>query len=205
MNQLDQHTPIPEHKLTCSLTGLLALLAVGAPFSTALAQDPVESIMGPRAIVAARRDSLERVAIAAPNVQQRAGAIIWIALTGRVWYHVYQTEEPPAAVTYPGVIASLRRVYAAAGASERQLITSLLQWQEEREESIQFLVELAQGDNEAGLTFPIQNSAVAILSRMGSRGAAALRDLHAAGDSLPLIRRQLEELARTGYRQPPRG
>ncbi|MCL4865493.1 MAG: hypothetical protein KJZ47_06330 [Gemmatimonadales bacterium] len=81
---------------------------------------------------------------------------------------------------------------------------SMLSMQREREEAISFLSELARTDHE-GVEYPVPQMAVGALSRMGQAGADVLRALHASGEGTELIRKQLEMLAATGYRQPPAG
>lgn len=173
--------------------------------AAAQAPDDIIRAYGPPGVVAVRQDSLLQVALTSSDRQARAVAILGIASPGTVWHTIHGSEAGPAPIHYPGTVARLERIYRTMGAPEREVVVSSLRNQAERAEAVALLREVAHSP-ETGLShFPLAPMAVDFLSRMGSQGAAALRDLHAGGDSLPLIRRQLEELSRTGYRRPPGG
>ncbi len=176
--------------------GLILLLALPA---SAAAQPGLSSEFpfGSRAEWAERLIILEQLALRTSDAGERSQAIIRIALPGSV-------PLTTSGIAYRGIVASLRRIYAVAGPSDRSLVVSMLSMQREREEAISFLSELARTDHE-GVEYPVPQMAVGALSRMGQAGADVLRALHASGEGTELIRKQLEMLAATGYRQPPAG
>lgn len=189
-----------------NISRILTLVLVFAALSTgsAQAQDVIERGYGPPHLVAARQDSLLAVALTASDRQARVVAILGIASPGRAWHSANGSEAGPAPIHYPGTVARLERLYRAGGRLERETVVTSLMNQAERAEAIRLLSEVARS-REMGLDLPLAPMAISALSRMGDQGAAALRALHVESDSLPFIRRQLEELARTGYRRPPGG
>ncbi len=170
------------------------LLGVTIP---AAGQDPAFRL-GSRADMAVIQDSLERVAVGSQDIGERRRAIIRLAIIG------VRGRTRNGEVPYPGVVAALRRIYPRSGPLERELITGMLKGQGEGIEAIAFLAELARNDD-MGLEFPIAIAATGELSRMGARGEAELRRLHASGEGNELVRKMLDRLAQTGYREPPGG
>jgi len=189
----------------CRRAATIVLLGLGASVTDAVAQTEVERVFGTPAAVAARQDSLERVAITSTDPNQRSSAIIRISAPGRAWYHVQGKDTTDPTVTYPGIVAGLKRVYDAVGPRDREVVVSLLSLQAERGEAVAFLTEVATRNTEMGEVAPLALVAVSALSRMGSEGAAALRQIHSTGDHATWLTRHLEDLARTGYRRPPGG
>lgn len=195
----------PSRSLRAVAAVAVALIVAGASPSTAQTPDEIVGAYGPPAAVAVRQDSLLEIALNSPDAVARAAAIRGIASPGTAWYFMHGVESEAAPIHYPGTVARLARIYQVGSRSDRETITRALARQAERAEAVRLLGAIA-GSEDLGNDRPLAPAAVGALSTMGADGAAELRALHAAvGDSRPLIRRQLEELARTGYRQPPRG
>lgn len=157
---------------------------------------------GSPARVAVWHDSLEQVALRSPAAEHRVWAIMGIASPGSAWAMDGNLDNLPTTPAYPGIVARLRRIYPHADARMRSAIVGSLLLQAERAEAITFLGELARTDH-VGLEYPIAATAVEWLSRLGAEGAEVLRVLHASGQAIEVVRKQLDGLARTGYRKPP--
>jgi hypothetical protein len=157
---------------------------------------------GSPARVAVWHDSLEQVALRSPRADHRVVAILGIASPGSAWAMDGNVNNVPTTPLYPGIVARLRRIYPHADAGMRERIVSSLLLQAERAEAIAFLGELARTDH-VGLEYPIAATAVEWLSHLGTEGAEVLRVLHASGQAIEVVRKQLDGLARTGYRKPP--
>jgi len=176
----------------------LSLLA-----SPVLAQIPERlRSLGSVPAVNARLDSLEQVALHAPNLEARGLALIHTTQLGKVWA---RHGEPAPIVVYPGIVARLRRIYPSAAPLHKELIVQSLVPQGERSEAIAFLRELTRSFDVGSEHIGIAEQAVGMLSMMGPAGEDELRRLHLSGEADPVIQKMLDRLARTGYRHRPGG
>lgn len=170
------------------------------------------------AVVNARLDSLEQIALTSNNPEARSAAVLAISAPGRWWQRTQDDQKtPPTAVRYPGIVARLARIYRQSDDyGVRYSIISLMMPQAERAEAVSFLEEVVEEPgpdpvqprpgaavvaNDA--VFPLAYEAVGALTRMGPQGRAALQRLYVSGTVRePMARALLEKLARQGFERP---